>query len=357
MLTKPRLPTWGNITVLPISKELADTSERSDLMSLDHINDGADAKNKYLEPMVSFPPVCDSSSILDTSEVQELQEETWDSSFDYGDDVTMKLGLAVEANVNKTSPCPVSAQQQPHLDIVDQPESVLVPHAVSPSPTSCHPIDSSMEHPNHVQRSTSAEPAPIPSNMQLGDAYSSPLHVALRHGTSLPVVKAIVHASTSLLTQKDGPEGLIPLTMSLKTRPRDSETHYFLLQALPRAAAIASDTRHDLPLHVACCGPVDIGVISALIQANPMAVCHANAHGLTPLDIVAEQPDSLCNRELLKLLQQAAPANHDQVNESSGAFSAWSTQYESFQQWSARSLDPLSFWLSAQPSPPSFDSI
>ncbi|CAB9508679.1 expressed unknown protein [Seminavis robusta] len=298
MPMKPRLPSAAS-NVRPISKELLGPAQKEDdSCPLLDVFDHPEFSDFFME---SFAHVADPSSTLDPLEMWQPQDETWESSFDYKETATTKPD-ALESS--KRVPCPVSAPP-PLMDLVSQSDLATVPHTVSPTLTSCHVNYSSIGHPNYEQTSPRVSPVGFQSAIQLDDLYTSPLHNALRHGTSLPIVKAIVQASASLLTQKDGPEGLTPLILSLNARPQDSETHCFLLQALPNSAAIASGANLDLPLHMACQGFVSMDVVLALIQAHPMALYQANVHGLTPWDIVTRRPDSFHSRVLSKLLREA----------------------------------------------------
>jgi hypothetical protein len=153
-------------------------------------------------------------------------------------------------------------------------------------------------------------------DLQQREDFTLPLHIALSHQASLPVVQLLVNAGgVKLLLFKDGPNGVSPLMLALENflrqqqaiaarvgqpinshsdnqvKSASAEIVKFLLRANPEAVSLARQKDQTLPLHLLCAAlsvPSKL-VMELLHQVTiifPQAVFQQNNRGLTPMDVV-----------------------------------------------------------------------
>lgn len=116
------------------------------------------------------------------------------------------------------------------------------------------------------------------------ELYSLPLNLALQNRASMSIIETLISAAPTLLTLKDGPQGLTPLHVLLKHHTDYEDPMIFMLLRNPEIASITDD-RGNTPLHYACMYGASLDVIKHLCVLFPRSLHLRNRDNVTPVQL------------------------------------------------------------------------
>mmetsp|Transcript_8836 Transcript_8836/g.12568 ORF Transcript_8836/g.12568 Transcript_8836/m.12568 type:complete len:292 (+) Transcript_8836:169-1044(+) len=131
---------------------------------------------------------------------------------------------------------------------------------------------------------------------------SLPIHLICKRKPPLRVLLALMVASVRSVADKDG-LGQLPLHNAVHYGA-STKVVEVLLAIYPVGASIAADDG-STPLHLACLYGTEPSVIKSLVSANVHAMRCKDCHGLTPKEVVMDNPNIDARSTFLGLLEKA----------------------------------------------------